>query len=212
MGSLPRERNETIMARIIAASKNAHKIAEMEEITKEFGLSVVSRKDAGVPDSFDVEEDQDTFEGNSRKKAEAICRLTGEPAIADDSGLSVDALDGQPGVYSARFAGEPCDDEKNNDKLLEEMKNVPQEQRTAKFVSVITLAWPDGSVITARGECPGRVLTERRGNGGFGYDPLFLPDGQTETFGELPQEVKNHISHRAKALQVLRQKLSQKEL
>ena len=136
-----------------------------------------------------------------------MCQAAGLPAIADDSGLAVDRLGGRPGVYSARFAGEPCDDEKNNDKLLEEMKGVPRAQRTCRFVSVIALVWPDGREITARGECEGHLLEERRGTGGFGYDPLFLPDGQTETFAQISQEVKNQISHRSRALAELARKL-----
>ena len=130
-------------------------------------------------------------------------KLTGMPAIADDSGLMVDALDGAPGVYSARFAGDESDDEKNNNKLLVLMENVPDEKRTAKFVSVITLLFPDGEKIVARGECPGHVLWARRGTGGFGYDPLFLPDESTLTFAEMGSEEKNTLSHRARALEKL---------
>lgn len=192
---------------IIAASKNENKIREMEAITRGFGMRVISRRDAGVPEDFDVEEDGETFEENALKKARAIAERTGKPAIADDSGLAVDRLGGRPGVYSARFAGEPCDDEKNNDKLLKEMKGVPRAQRTCRFVSVIALVWPDGREITARGECEGHLLEERRGTGGFGYDPLFLPDGQTETFAQISQEVKNQISHRSRALAELARKL-----
>ncbi len=191
------------MERIIAASKNRHKIEEIEKITARAWLRVVSRADAGVPDDLEVVEDGLTFEENSRKKAETIMRVTGEPAIADDSGLMVDALDGRPGVFSARFAGEEADDEANNDKLLALLAGVPAEERGARFVSVITLVWPDGRVLTARGECPGRILMERRGKGGFGYDPLFLPDGCSETFAELSADAKNRISHRARALEEL---------
>ncbi len=196
---------------IIAASKNQHKIQEMEKIMGAMGLHVISRADAGIPDEFDVVEDGETFEANSFKKAESIMKYSGKIAVADDSGLMVDALDGAPGVYSARFAGEPTDDEKNNDKLLTLLKDVPDERRTAKFVSVITLVYPDGEVLTARGECPGRILHERHGSNGFGYDPLFLPDGYEETFAELGAEVKNRISHRAHALQNLERLLKEKD-
>ena len=191
------------MEKIVAATANPHKILEMEMITADFGLHVISRREAGVPDDFDVVEDGETFEENSRKKAEAISQLTGLAAIADDSGLMVDCLGGQPGVWSARFAGEDCDDERNNDKLLALMEDVPQAERTAQFVSVITLVRPGKKTLTARGVCPGHILTERRGTGGFGYDPLFLPDEAEETFAEISQEDKNKISHRARALAAL---------
>ncbi|MBQ1408075.1 MAG: XTP/dITP diphosphatase [Eubacterium sp.] len=188
------------MQRIVAATSNKHKIQEISAILAGSGFDIISRDEAGVPKEFDVEENGATFEENSFIKAEAIMKLTGMPAIADDSGLMVDALDGAPGVYSARFAGEESDDEKNNDKLLELMKDIPDEKRTARFVSVITLLFPDGEKIVARGECPGHVLWERRGNGGFGYDPLFLPDESKYTFAEISSEEKNTISHRARAL------------
>lgn len=197
---------------IIAASKNQHKILEMENIMSAMGLHVISRAEAGIPDSFEIEEDGDTFEENSRKKAAAIMKYSGQTAVADDSGLVTDALDGAPGVFSARFAGEPCDDEKNNDKLLHLLEDVPDEKRTARFVSVITMVFPDGRTLTARGECPGRILRERHGNNGFGYDPLFLPDGYDRTFAELGSEVKNRISHRARALKHLEELLRKEDL
>lgn len=197
---------------IIAASKNQNKIREMETIMSAMGLHVISREDAGIPDSLEVEEDGTTFEENSLKKAAAIMKYSGKTAVADDSGLVTDALDGAPGVYSARFAGDPCDDEKNNDKLLRLMEEVPDEKRTARFVSVITLVFPDGHTLTAKGECPGRILHERHGNNGFGYDPLFLPDGYAQTFAELGAEVKNRISHRARALKHLEELLKEEDL
>ena len=200
---------------VVCASNNAHKIVEIEEITKKFGLTLVSRDDAGVP-PFEIEEDGDTFEANSYKKAAEILAVCGKPTLADDSGLIVDYLDGAPGVYSARFAGEHGGDKANNEKLLRLMDGVPAEKRTAKFVSVITMIFPaeddakkPGKVLVARGECPGRVLTEEHGDGGFGYDPLFLPDGYDKTFGELPQETKNKISHRANALKELERMLKE---
>ena len=188
------------METIVCASHNPNKVVEIEKITKEFGFDVITRDEAGVPLMFDIIEDGKTFADNSYKKAFTIMRITGKPAIADDSGLVVDYLDGAPGVYSARFAGEECNDDKNNDKLLGLMEDVPYEERTAHFVSVVTLVYPDGEIISASGECPGHILTERRGNGGFGYDPLFLADELGKTFAELDMEEKNTVSHRARAL------------
>jgi len=188
------------METIVCASHNPNKVREIEKITKQYGLNVITRDEAGVPLLFDVIEDGKTFADNSYKKAFTIMRITGKPAIADDSGLMVDYLDGAPGVYSARFAGEEKDDEKNNDKLLELMDGVPYEKRTCRFVSCVTLTYPDGTILSAEGECPGHLLTERQGTGGFGYDPLFLPDGLDKTFAEIGMEEKNKVSHRAKAL------------
>ncbi|MBR3054026.1 MAG: XTP/dITP diphosphatase [Firmicutes bacterium] len=196
------------METIIAASHNRHKITEIEAITALFGYRVISRDEAGLPRD-EVEEDGSTFEENSYKKARVIMDMCGKPTIADDSGLMVDFLDGAPGVISARFAGEECDDAKNNAKLLALMDGVPAEERTAKFVSVITLLFPDGRKLTARGECPGQILTEQRGTGGFGYDPLFLPDGAELTFAQMGPEEKNQISHRARALAELRRQLEE---
>jgi XTP/dITP diphosphohydrolase len=199
---------EHTLMTIIAATQNKNKIKEIEFITKQFGMNVMSMKDAGLPDT-DIEETGNTFEENSFIKAEAIMELSGQTVVADDSGIMVDALDGAPGVYSARFAGEVCDDEKNNDKLLELLKDVPEEKRTAKFVSVITLLYPDGRKLVARGECPGRINFAPRGTNGFGYDPIFIPDGYNKTYAELTQDEKNHISHRAKALEKLKQQLKE---
>lgn len=198
------------MEQVVVASHNPNKVREIEEITKEYGLDAVSRDEAGVPLMFDVIEDGETFADNSYKKAFTIMRITGKPAIADDSGLMVDKLDGAPGVYSARFAGEDKDDDANNDKLLELLEGVPYEERTAKFVSVITLTYPSGEILSARGECPGHILTERHGTGGFGYDSLFLPDGLTHTFAEIDLEEKNKVSHRAKALAKLGELLKER--
>ncbi len=194
------------MKRIIIASQNKHKIQEIEAITKKFGMLLVSRDEAGVPE-IEVTEDGKTFEENSYKKAYEIMKLSGEITIADDSGLSVDALCGAPGVHSARFAGEHAQDHENNEKLLFLLSAVPEEKRTAKFISVITMLYPDGSKIVARGECPGHILFEGRGSGGFGYDPLFVPEGFGKSFGELSAEEKNQISHRARALAELERQL-----
>ena len=189
--------------RVVAATKNRHKIAEIQAITGEFGMEVVSRDEAGVPD-VEIEEDGDTFEENSEKKAREIMKLCGEITVADDSGLMVDALGGAPGVISARFAGEDGNDRLNNEKLLSLLSGVAEEDRTAKFVSVITMIFPDGRKITARGECKGHIIYQPRGCNGFGYDPLFVPDGYDRTFAEMTGDEKNRISHRAAALRSLR--------
>ena len=171
---------------IVAATQNKHKIVEIEAITKEFGMDIISRDEAGVPD-IEIVEDGTTFEANSYKKAYEIMKLCGKITIADDSGLEVDCLDGAPGVYSARFAG------------------------TGRFVSVITMVFPDGESLVARGEVEGHLVLEEKGNHGFGYDPLFVPLGYENTFGELDSELKNRISHRARALQKLREELQNRE-
>ena len=194
---------------IVAATKNRHKIQEIEAITQEFGMSIISRDEAGVPD-IEINEDGETFEENSYKKAFEILKLCNNLTIADDSGLEVDCLDGAPGVYSARFAGKDGDDDANNRKLTELIKDVPYEQRTGRFVSVITMVFPDGETISARGEVEGHLLTEKRGTSGFGYDPLFVPEGYDRTFGELGPEIKNSISHRSRALARLRELLDRR--
>lgn len=193
------------MNTIVAATKNKHKIIEIEKILSEFDMSIISRDDAGVPD-IEIEEDGETFEENSYKKAYEIMKLSGKPSIADDSGLCVDYLDGAPGVMSARFTPSGDDDE-NNKKVLELLEGVPIEKRTARYVAVITLVYPDGRTISARGECEGHIMFEETGSNGFGYDPMFRPVGFDTTFGEIPSDIKNKISHRAKALGILREKL-----
>lgn len=195
---------------IVAATGNAHKITEIESITKLFGMHVVPKGQTAAAD-LEVEETGTTFEENSRIKAEEIMKVTGMPAIADDSGLVVEALDGAPGVYSARFAGEQATDEANNAKLMSLMEGIPDSKRQAKFVSVITLMYPDGRILTARGECPGRIGHTPEGTNGFGYDPLFLPDGYSVTYAQLTADEKNRISHRAKALEILRRQLELEE-
>ena len=194
--------------KIVAATGNKHKIEEIESITKKFGMNVITKAEAGVGD-LEVEETGTTFEENSLIKAEAIMKVTGMPAIADDSGLEADALNGAPGVYSARFSGEGATDESNNAKLLKLMENIPDDERSARFVSVVTLCFPNGTVVAARGECPGTLRRSPRGDGGFGYDPLFVPVGYDKTYAEISAEEKNIISHRAKALGILRMKLKE---
>ena len=194
------------MARIIAATQNKHKIREIGQITEKFGYEIIGRDDAGVP-NVEIVEDGETFEENSYKKAVGVMMLCNEVTIADDSGIMIDALDGAPGIYSARFSGEDATDEKNNEKMIELLKDVPYEKRTAKYVAVITMAFPDGETIVARGECHGHIAFEAVGNGGFGYDPYFIPLGYDTTFGVISAEEKNRISHRAKALEELERKL-----
>ena len=187
------------MKKIAVASNNKHKIEEIRAMLAEIyggALEVKSLSEIGF--SGDITEDGETFEENAAIKARAAAAL-GYIAIADDSGLCVDALNGAPGVYSARFAGEPCDDRKNNDKLLELLSDIPESRRGAKFVSVICCVTPDGQTVTARGECPGRILFSRRGTGGCGYDPLFFCE-LGKTFAELTPAEKNRISHRARAM------------
>lgn len=195
---------------IVAATQNKHKIKEIEAITKEFGMEIISRDDAGVP-KVEVVEDGESFEENSYKKAFEIMKLCGKITIADDSGLEVDCLDGAPGVYSARFAGEDGNDKANNEKLISLIKDVPYEERTGRFVSVITMVFPDGEKIVARGEVEGHIVLEEKGENGFGYDPLFVPLGYDKTFGVLDSEIKNSISHRANALLKLREMLRIRE-
>ncbi len=194
---------------IVAASRNKHKIEEIEAITSKFGMKLISRDDAGVP-KFEVEEDGETFEENSFKKAKEIMKVCGCTTLADDSGLMVDYLGGAPGVYSARFAGENAEDEANNRKLLKLLEKVDGSDRKAKFVSVITMVFPDGSSLVARGECHGRILREAAGENGFGYDPLFVPEGYDKSFAQLSPEEKNRISHRAAALAELERLLKER--
>ncbi|MGF6375242.1 XTP/dITP diphosphohydrolase [Clostridiales Family XIII bacterium PM5-7] len=198
------------METIIAASRNEHKIKEITEITEKFGMKIISRDEAGIP-KIEIEEDGETFEENSYKKAYEIMKMCGKTTIADDSGLVVDYLGGAPGVYSARFAGEEGNDGKNNDKLLSLLENVPYKERRARFVSVITMVFPDGETIIARGECEGHVIDMPTGENGFGYDPLFVPEGFQRTFAQLEAEEKNLISHRARALVELERLLKERK-
>lgn len=186
---------------IVIATGNRHKIAEFSKLFAPYnngGYNFISMRDAGF--DGEIVEDADTFEGNALIKARTVCSATGCIAIADDSGLCVDALDGAPGVHSARYAGEPCDDGRNNAKLLEELKDVPYENRTARFCCTIAAAFPDGRTVTASGECEGMILFEKRGNGDFGYDPLFYYVPYGKTFAEMTADEKNGVSHRGKAV------------
>ena len=189
--------------KLVLASKNAHKLVEMRDILSQLGVEVVLESEVGV--DVDVEETGATFEENAFLKARAVMEASGLPAIADDSGLCVDALNGAPGAYSARYGGEGLDDTGRYWLLLENMKG--QMPRTAKFVSVITCCFPNGDVLTARGECPGTIAFAPQGEGGFGYDPVFFVPPLKKTFAQLTAEEKNAISHRGKALEVFQVKL-----
>ena len=190
--------------KVVLASKNQHKLVEMRDILSAQGVEVVLESDVGV--DVDVEETGTTFEENSLLKAKAVMEASGLPAIADDSGLAVDALGGAPGVYSARYGGEELDDAGRYRLLLENMRG--QLDRRCKFVSVITLCMPNGDVISARGECPGTLAYAPQGENGFGYDPVFFVPGKKKSFAQLTAEEKNAISHRGNALKLFQQKLA----
>jgi XTP/dITP diphosphohydrolase len=190
------------MKELLVASGNKGKLREFGELLKGVVDTILSPADfPGLPE---VEEDGVTFEENALKKARSAALFTGRPVLADDSGLSVDFLDGRPGVYSARYAGENASDADNNALLLRELAGVPAERRGGAFHCVIALCLPDGSCQTFDGSLPGVILEAPRGEGGFGYDPLFLVPEYGQTFSELPLEIKNAISHRGRAMQLLK--------
>mgnify|MGYP002536790751 FL=1 len=184
--------------KVILASKNQHKLTALSAILSQLGFEIALESEYGL--DIDVEETGTTFEENSFLKADAVMKASGLPVLADDSGLMVDALDGAPGVYSARY-GHKASDKERTAYLLENMKDVPEERRGAKFVCVITCLFPDGRKIVARGECPGVIARAPHGENGFGYDPVFYLPELGMTYAELPSEQKNAISHRARALQ-----------
>ena len=194
---------------ILVATNNKKKLREINAILAGLvpDLKLLTLGDIGF--TADIIEDADTFEGNAMIKTNALAGY-GYITIADDSGLSVDFLDGAPGVYSARYAGEPCDDRKNNEKLLGKLEGVPYENRKARFVTVIACRFPNGEQFTVRGECPGVILEAPRGEEGFGYDPLFYYEDFQKTFAELSSEEKNKISHRGKALEAFVEAFSAK--
>jgi len=195
------------------ATNNQNKVIEIRAMLKPLDIEVLTPAEAGVTE-FIAEETGKTFEENAIIKANACSKITGKVSIADDSGLEVLALDGAPGVYSARFSGTGATDKKNNELLLEKLKNVPAAERTASFVSVIAAVLDNGDIITARGECRGKIAFKPSGKGGFGYDPLFIPDEYAEpakSFADISPEEKNSISHRAKALQAFYEKLKESE-
>ena len=180
----------------VLATANPGKVMEMSKILSELDIEIITRSELGI--NIEIEETGTTFLENAIIKAEAICAASGLPSIADDSGLIVNSLGGEPGVYSSSFGGEELTAEERCKFLLSKMANM--EQRGAKFVCTIVCSFPDGSKITAMGECPGKISTELHGADGFGYDPVFIPDEESKTMAELAPERKNSISHRGKAL------------
>ena len=194
--------------KVVLASKNPHKLVEISKITEKFGIELILQSELGV--DLDVEETGTTFEENSFLKADAVMKATGLPALADDSGIAVDALNGEPGVYSARYGfDDSLDDRGRLNLLLKNMENVPDDERQAQFVCVITMVTPDGKTIQARGEVHGMLTRAPRGENGFGYDPIFYYPPLGMTTAELDPEVKNEISHRGNALRVLNEKLKE---
>ena len=194
--------------KVVLASKNPHKLVEINKITEKFGFELVLQSQLGV--DIDVEENGTTFEENSFIKADAVMKATGLPALADDSGIAVDALNGAPGIYSARYGFDPSlDDRGRLELLLKNTEQVPDGQRQAQFVCVITMVTPDGQVIQARGEIHGELTRAPRGENGFGYDPIFFYPPLGKTTAELSAEEKNAVSHRANALKSFYEKLKE---
>ncbi len=194
--------------KIVVATKNAHKVKELSDMLALDGLSLVTLSDMGF--TGEIEENGSTFAENALIKARTAARLYGLPALADDSGLCVDALDGEPGIYSARYAsadGENASDAANVEKLLEKLKSISSGERTARFVCAIALVTPDGSEKVVTGACEGVITSEVRGKGGFGYDPVFYYVPYCKTFGEATEEEKNKVSHRANAVRLIREEL-----
>ena len=194
--------------KVVLASKNKHKLEEISKITEKFDMELVLQSELGI--DIDVEENGTTFEENSFIKAEAVMKASGLSALADDSGIAVDALNGEPGIYSARYGfDESLDDWGRLQLLLKNTENVPDGERQAQFVCVITMVTPDGKTIQARGEVHGELLREPRGKNGFGYDPIFYYPPLGKSTAELSSEEKNQISHRANALKVFYEKLKE---
>ena len=196
----------------VIATHNKSKLRELSRILQPLGIEAVTDRDLGI-ELPEVEETGTTFAENAYLKAESACRVTGLPAIADDSGIVVDALNGAPGVYSARYGGHELDDEGRNLLLLREMEGVPWENRTAHYTAAVCCVFPNGETITAEGEMHGFVGTEQHGNGGFGYDPLFYvpqADGSLKTAAQLTDDEKDAISHRGNALRLFKEKLRER--
>ena len=194
--------------RVVLASKNRHKLEEISKITEKFGFDLVLQSELGV--DIDVEENGTTFEENSFIKAETVMKATGLPALADDSGIAVDALNGEPGIYSARYGfDDTLDDWGRLQLLLKNTEQVPDGQRQAQFVCVITMVTPEGQTIQARGEIHGELLRAPVGENGFGYDPIFYYPPAGMSTAEMPAEMKNQVSHRANALNVFYKKLKE---
>ncbi len=193
------------MKKIIFATGNAGKMKEIREILKDLDAEVLSMKEAGV--EAEIVEDGKTFEENALIKAKTVCKLTGEIALADDSGLEIDYLNKEPGIYSARYMGEDTSYRIKNANLIERLEGVPDEKRTARFVCAIVAAFPDGTVKTVRGTMEGRIGYEETGENGFGYDPIFYLPEYGCSSAELSMEEKNKISHRGKALRAIKEEL-----
>ena len=194
--------------KVVLASKNKHKLVEISKITEKFDMELVLQSELGV--DIDVEETGTTFEENSFLKAEAVMKATGLPALADDSGIAVDALNGEPGIYSARYGfDDSLDDWGRLQLLLKNTEHVPDGERQAKFVAVITMVTPDGKTIQARGEIHGELLRAPAGENGFGYDPIFYYPPYGKSTAEMSPEEKNQVSHRANALRVFYEKLKE---
>jgi len=194
--------------KVVLASKNKHKLEEISKITERFNMELVLESELGV--DIDVEETGSTFEENSYLKAEAVMKATGLPALADDSGIAVDALNGEPGIYSARYGfDDTLDDWGRLQLLLKNAEHIPDGQRQAKFVCVITLVTPEGKTIQARGEVHGELLRAPAGDGGFGYDPIFYYPPYGASLAQVSAEEKNQVSHRANALKIFYEKLKE---
>ncbi len=193
------------MEKLIFATGNEGKMKEIREILSDLGMEIQSLKDAGI--HADIVEDGKSFEENAVIKAKAICEMTKEVVLADDSGLEIDYLNGEPGIYSARYMGEDTSYRIKNQNLIDRLEGVPDEKRTARFVCVIAAAYPDGTVKTARGTMEGMIGYEERGENGFGYDPIFFLPEYGCSSAELSMEEKNKISHRGKALRAIKEVL-----
>lgn len=197
-----------MMLRIVVASRNQHKIDEIQRILRAEGVDVDLVSLADFPDAEDVAETESTFAGNALLKARAACHATGLAAIADDSGLCVDALNGMPGIFSARWAGSHGDDTANLELLLAQLTDVPDARRSAHFICAIAYVTPDGKERIVEGTIDGQIIREPRGDRGFGYDPIFVPDGMAQTTAELTSEQKDRVSHRGRALRAFAQLLN----
>ncbi len=191
--------------KLVLATRNQGKVRELERLLQDFDIEVLSMNE--VKEVPEIIEDGNTFFENAMKKAKTVAEATGLMALADDSGLEVDALNGAPGVLSARFSGPNATDERNNQKLLDSLKDVPAQRRTARFKCVMVLYHPSGKWLSTEGSCEGQIVTKPAGTKGFGYDPVFFVPEMGKTMAELDIEVKNQISHRGKALQALRDKM-----
>nr|MDN4743765.1 XTP/dITP diphosphatase [Lachnospiraceae bacterium C1.1] len=197
------------MDRIIFATGNKNKVREINEILEGFSIPVESMKDAGI--ETDIVEDGKTFEENSLIKARSIWKISGGLVLADDSGLEVDALGGEPGIYSARYMGEDTSYHIKNNAIIDRLEGVPDEKRTARFVCAVAAVFPDGSEKVVRGVMEGRIGYAEHGENGFGYDPIFILPKYGKTTSELPPEVKNEESHRGKALRAMKELIEEYE-